>query len=251
MSSKADKSERKSLRKMLSSRKKGKEASEEPTNGSANHSISSESNNSISGSTKVREGRNTENSTSSPTATATASPGGDRGRSDTARNRNSNNGTGVLGRLRSRSRSRRTEKHDAAAAAGKELLVAVTSCRSDGYYNEKAPGSVSKLPRKAPTNLKLFHELAVGVKDAYEAVNATPRRPTEDDQQQLEADEYQAKLVLWDFIGNLNFVSHRLVASTDFLIASKLILPKLTVQKYPFNCKISVRSSSHWSTKFP
>lgn len=225
MSSKADKSERKSLRKMLSSRKKGKEAAEESANGSANHSISSESINSKSGSSvsvsssKTREGRNTENTTSSPKAAENPS-GGDRGRSDTAQNRNSNNGTGVLGRLRSRSRSRRTEKHDAAAAAGKELLVAVTSCRSDGYYNEKAPGSVSKLPRKAPTNLKLFHELAVGVKDAYEAVNATPRRPTEDDQQHLEADEYQAKLVLWDFIGNLNFVSTPLVVSTYFMFAS-------------------------------
>ena len=222
MSSKADKSERKSLRKMLSSRKKGKDAAEESANGSANHSISSETNNSKSGSSvsssKTREGRNTENTTSSPKAAE--KPSGDRGRSDTAQNRNSNNGTGVLGRLRSRSRSRRTEKHDAAAAAGKELLVAVTSCRSDGYYNEKAPGSVSKLPRKAPTNLKLFHELAVGVKDAYEAVNATPRRPTEDDQEHLEADEYQAKLVLWDFIGNLNFVRTLLVVSNDFMFVN-------------------------------
>lgn len=205
MSSKADKAERKSLRKMLSSRKKGKEGEESlasSLNGSSNHS-SSEAASVSSKSTsakKQREGRNAENSKPS------SAP--DRGRSDTSRNSSNNNsGGGVLGRLRSRSRSRRTDKHDAAAAAGKELLVAVTSCRSDGYYNEKAPGSVSKLPRKAPTNLKLFHELAVGVKDAYEAVSATPRRPTEDDQQQLEAEEYQAKQVLWDFVGNLDFVS--------------------------------------------
>lgn len=88
------------------------------------------------------------------------------------------------------------------------MLVAVTSCRSDGYYNQKAPGSTFKLPRKAPTNLKLFHELAVGVKDAYAAVGATPRKPTEEERQQASGgeEEYQGKLVLWDFIGNLDFV---------------------------------------------
>ena len=78
------------------------------------------------------------------------------------------------------------------------MLVAVTSCRSDGYYHQKAPGSTSKLPRKAPTNLKLFHELAVGVKDAYAAVGATPQKP--DDSVQ------DGRRVLWDFVGNLDFV---------------------------------------------
>jgi hypothetical protein len=87
------------------------------------------------------------------------------------------------------------------------MLVAVTSCRSDGYYNQKAPGSTSKLPRKAPTNLKLFHELAVGVKDAYAAVGATPRKPSDEDQKQLSEEEYNGRMVLWDFIGNLDFVS--------------------------------------------
>jgi hypothetical protein len=88
------------------------------------------------------------------------------------------------------------------------MLVAVTSCRSDGYYNQKAPGSTSKLPRKAPTNLKLFHELAVGVKDAYAAVGAIPRKPSDDDKKQLSEEEYNGRLVLWDFIGNLDFVSY-------------------------------------------
>jgi hypothetical protein len=59
-------------------------------------------------------------------------------------------------------------------------LVAVTSCRINGYYNQKALGSTSKLPRKAPANLKLFHKLAVRVKDAYAAVGAMPRKPTDD-----------------------------------------------------------------------
>lgn len=87
------------------------------------------------------------------------------------------------------------------------MLVAVTSCRSDGYYNQKAPGSTSKLPRKAPTNLKLFHELAVGVKDAYAAVGATPRKPTEEENQNLTHEDLEGRTVLWDFVGNLDFVS--------------------------------------------
>ena len=111
-------------------------------------------------------------------------------------------------RSRSRSRSRnRSKKEEEKQIKGKEMLVAVTSCRSDGYYNQKAPGCTSKLPRKAPTNLKLFHELAVGVKDAYAAVGAVPRKPTEEDKAKMEASEYEAHLVLWDFIGNLDFVS--------------------------------------------
>lgn len=108
-------------------------------------------------------------------------------------------------RSRSRSRSRRRGSgkggSDSDAEESREMLVAVTSCRSDGYYNQKAPGSTSKLPRKAPTNLKLFHELAVGVKDAYLAVGATPRKPEEGDAQ------YEAKTTLWEYIGNLDFVS--------------------------------------------
>ena len=89
------------------------------------------------------------------------------------------------------------------------MLVAVTSCRSDGYYNQKAPGTISKLPRKAPTNLKLFHELAVGVKDAYAAVGETPQKPEDSDKNadQMSREEQDAPTTLWEFIGNLDFVS--------------------------------------------
>lgn len=120
----------------------------------------------------------------------------------TSRGRGAGN---VLQRLRERSRSRSRARPLPDNA--KELLVAVTSCRSDGYYSQKAPGSISKLPRKAPTNLKLFHELAVGVKDAYAAVGATPRNATDEEKKKLEKEELEAKLVLWEFVGNLDFVS--------------------------------------------
>ncbi|GAX11007.1 hypothetical protein FisN_2Lh536 [Fistulifera solaris] len=86
------------------------------------------------------------------------------------------------------------------------MLVAVTSCRSDGYYNDKAPGSTSKLPRKAPTNLKLFHELAVGVKDAYVAVGARPQKPSDSDKTTMDSREFEARLILWNFVGNLDFL---------------------------------------------
>ena len=110
-------------------------------------------------------------------------------------------------RERSRSRSRTRRASTPELERRKEMLVAVTSCRSDGYYNQKAPGATFKLPRKAPTNLKLFHELAVGVKDAYAAVGAKPRKPSEDDAKKMESHEYDARIVLWDFVGNLDFVS--------------------------------------------
>ena len=134
-----------------------------------------------------------DNSTSSPTS------GASRGRSG--------GGGNVFSRIRERSRSRsrsRRRNENGTAADHKEMLVAVTSCRSDGYYNQKAPGSITKLPRKAPTNLKLFHELAVGVKDAYAAVNATPRKPTDE-----KAPTYVAEMSLWEFVSNLDFVSRR------------------------------------------
>ncbi len=111
-------------------------------------------------------------------------------------------------RSRSRSRSRpRLSAIDDKGERRKEMLVAVTSCRSDGYYNDKAPGSTSKLPRKAPTNLKLFHELAVGVKDAYVAVGARPQKPTDNDKATMDTREFEARLILWNFVGNLDFVS--------------------------------------------
>ena len=100
-------------------------------------------------------------------------------------------GRGIVERIRSASRSRslsRSRKSDEAALEdGKSIMIAVTSCRSDAYHNQKAPGSTSKLPRKAPSNLKLFHELAVGVKDAYTASGETPVRP--DPEEQVEAHE--------------------------------------------------------------
>ena len=58
-----------------------------------------------------------------------------------------------------------------------EMIITVTSCRSDAYHDQRAPGSTVKLPRRAPSALKTFHELAVGVKDAYEAGGCTPRLP--------------------------------------------------------------------------
>jgi hypothetical protein len=123
----------------------------------------------------------------------------------------------IMQRLRDRSRSRSRSKSRSRRSAEerKEMLVAVTSCRSDGYYNQKAPGSTFKLPRKAPTNLKLFHELAVGVKDAYAAVGATPRKPTDEEAKQLSQEEVNGRMVLWDFIGNLDFVSNKTMLPPD------------------------------------
>lgn len=117
--------------------------------------------------------------------------------------------SGLVRRMRSLSRSRsrsNSRKDDSENRSG--MIVAVTSCRSDGYYNQKAPGSTSKLPRKAPTNLKLFHELAVGVKDAYAAVGQTPQKPFEGEgAEKMTQQEFVAKAVLWEFIGNVDFVS--------------------------------------------
>ena len=125
---------------------------------------------------------------------------------------------GVLERLRSASRSRSRSRSAAQLSGGdnpdtpKPVLVAVTSCRSDAYYNQNAPGSTSKLPRKAPSNLKLFHELAVGLKDAYAAVGQTPTRPDAEEQENQSAAkpspvELEGKTILWEFVGNLDFVS--------------------------------------------
>ena len=103
-------------------------------------------------------------------------------------------------------RRRRSDKENADGLENEQpTIVTVTSCRSDAYYHQKAPGSASKLPQKAPSALKLFHELATGVKDAYEAVGSTPIRP--------EMDEYGKpnqtanEIVLWEFMSNLDFVS--------------------------------------------
>lgn len=145
-------------------------------------------------------------------------------------------GKGVMKRVRSLSRSRssrRNRNHDASDTESsdysssseggsrrpKSTVVTVTSCRSDGYYNQKAPGSTSKLPRKAPTNLKLFHELAVGLKDAFAAVGQTPTKPELTQEVTDEAtgetrivvgmsdEEFSGRTILWDFMGNIDFVS--------------------------------------------
>jgi hypothetical protein len=132
---------------------------------------------------------------------------------------------GVMRRVRSLSRSRtRSSKGDGSDTDSSsdsehrhpKTIVTVTSCRSDGYYNQKAPGSTSKLPRKAPTNLKLFHELAVGLKDAYAAVGQTPVKPVMEMEDEttgekilLSEKEFLGRSVLWEFIGNIDFVSGR------------------------------------------
>eukprot|EP00934_Nitzschia_sp_Nitz4_P006786 Nitzschia sp. Nitz4//scaffold15_size197535//57988//62594//NITZ4_001570-RA/size197535-augustus-gene-0.223-mRNA-1//-1//CDS//3329537691//6776//frame0 len=121
-------------------------------------------------------------------------------------------GEGIVRRIRSLSRSRsRSSQNGDGNGERPKTIVTVTSCRSDGYYNQKAPGSTSKLPRKAPTNLKLFHELAIGIKDAYAAVGQTPTKPSmEPDeatgQPAMTEAEFHAKSVLWEFIGNIDFL---------------------------------------------
>ena len=145
-------------------------------------------------------------------------------------------GKGVMKRVRSLSRSRSsrrnrnnydgsdTESSDYSSSSEggsrrpKSTVVTVTSCRSDGYYNQKAPGSTSKLPRKAPTNLKLFHELAVGLKDAFAAVGQTPTKPeltqeiTDEETGEtkivagMSEEEFAGRTILWDFMGNIDFV---------------------------------------------
>ena len=149
-------------------------------------------------------------------------------------------GEGVMRRVRSLSRSR-SGRHRSSGGNGdgndtdnssdnsssssegggsgrrKSTVVTVTSCRSDGYYNQKAPGSTSKLPRKAPTNLKLFHELAVGLKDAFTAVGQTPMKPIMEQEIEdeitgekktivMDENEFIGRTVLWDFMGNIDFV---------------------------------------------
>jgi hypothetical protein len=71
------------------------------------------------------------------------------------------------------------------------------------------------LPRNAPPVLKLFHELAVGVQDAYAAVGATPSKPELSDTTGLHSTvaelsplEVEGKRVLWEFMEHLDFVSN-------------------------------------------
>jgi hypothetical protein len=69
------------------------------------------------------------------------------------------------------------------------------------------------LPRKAPSALKTFHELAVGMKDAYEAVGATPVSMDFKSEEFLSMPriEQEGKTVLSTFMENINFVSLFLV----------------------------------------
>ena len=144
----------------------------------------------------------------------------DNGDNESISTSNSKSGTrkraeGFVKRMRSLSRSRSVSRSRGRGdlkggdEAPAEQIVTVTSCRSDGYYNQKAPGSTSKLPRKAPSNLKLFHELAVGLKDAYAAVGQTPIKPLDEAEggPSPSSPEYYGRAVLWEFIGNIDFVS--------------------------------------------
>jgi hypothetical protein len=65
------------------------------------------------------------------------------------------------------------------------------------------------LPRKAPSALKIFHELAVGAKDAYESVGATPVKLDvgSEEFQHMSDKEREGRKVLFEFMGNVNFVS--------------------------------------------
>jgi hypothetical protein len=137
-------------------------------------------------------------------------------------------GEGFVHRMRSLSRSRKrstsaSRKAKDPAAPSPETVVTVTSCRSDGYYNQKAPGSTTKLPRKAPSNLKLFHELAVGLKDAYAAVGQTPVKPLTEEEggDYMPQEEFEARMVLWEFIGNIDFVSNSINQSQFVKVSSK------------------------------
>jgi hypothetical protein len=124
------------------------------------------------------------------------------------------------------------------------MLVAVTSCRSDAYYAQKAPGAVSMLPRKAPSALKTFHELAVGVKDAYEAVGATPVKmdPKSEEFQRMPRIEQEGRTVLWDFVGNINFVSLQHVETLEclvfllFMYIFSFLTPCIIIHFYLYSC---------------
>lgn len=110
---------------------------------------------------------------------------------------------------------------------GAEIIITVTSCRSDAYHDQRAPGATSKLPRRAPNALKTFHELAVGIKDAYEAGGCMPKKPTTlaggvpgviggdsaDEQgggggvhSEISDAEREGQRILYDFMGNLDFL---------------------------------------------
>jgi hypothetical protein len=57
----------------------------------------------------------------------------------------------------------------------------------------------------------LFHELAVGLKDAFAAVGQTPTKPVLENEAgekiSMSEKEFHGRTVLWEFIGNIDFVS--------------------------------------------
>jgi len=186
----------------------------------------------------VNDDGGSSSTTSTLTASLIATGGSGVGKQHSGRERRGSAraiGEGVMRRVRSLSRSRMRHNSDgndtdnssdnSSSSEGgggggrrKSTVVTVTSCRSDGYYNQKAPGSTSKLPRKAPTNLKLFHELAVGLKDAFMAVGQTPMKPVREKEIEdestgekktifvMDENEFHGRTVLWDFMGNIDFL---------------------------------------------
>ena len=203
-----------------------------------------------------RDGKRGEEAPASPPKGTTAKKKGTAVADDRGRDGGAKESKSMFQRVRERSRSRSRSRKDSQGLSDstrKDMLVAVTSCRSDGYYNQKAPGTISKLPRKAPTNLKLFHELAVGVKDAYAAVGETPQKPQENDKNadQMSREEREARTVLWEFIGNLDFVSSVLSLTAALLKMLCWLKPPL------LSCPLSSPGiASHgscwlWWTKLP
>ncbi|KAL7552348.1 hypothetical protein ACHAWF_015590, partial [Thalassiosira exigua] len=98
--------------------------------------------------------------------------------------------------------------HRASATTG-ERILAVTSSRSDAYHDQRALSSTSKLPRRAPSALKTFHELAVGVRDAYEAGGCTPAKPPpegSEEASELSTADREHRRILFEFFGNLDFL---------------------------------------------
>mmetsp|Transcript_40424 Transcript_40424/g.79103 ORF Transcript_40424/g.79103 Transcript_40424/m.79103 type:complete len:1645 (-) Transcript_40424:50-4984(-) len=99
----------------------------------------------------------------------------------------------------SRSRSRSQGRNQA-------QLVFVTSRRSSKYKNA---GTTSRLDKRAPAALKTFHELAMGIKDAYEATGTAPKVPCHNDQEgncdQISTNN-GASMSICEFLGNLDFL---------------------------------------------
>ena len=62
-----------------------------------------------------------------------------------------------------------------------EWIIMVTSCNSDACRDQKTLGTTPRLPRRASSALKTFDELAVGIKDAYEAGGCMPIKPRLED----------------------------------------------------------------------